>query len=122
MLRSAEVAAEKPAAYVRNAQREANTDRASQALLVPTRQQVRCAQFRQRKTGKQQSGQFENLNSIAMDYPDIRMLLMQPGQIVVIINDIMKEEASEILKIPFNTATQKQTVGYDTQVKLYEYL
>ena len=117
-MRDAEAALEKLAEYVRRARRDANIDRASQALLVPTANQVRDAQKRLRKTAKNQGGQFENLLSIAVDYPDIRMLLMQPGQIVVIINEVMKEEATEILKIPFDRAQQKQTVGYYTQFEL----
>ena len=116
VIRSAEAATEKPAEFVRKVRREANTDRASQALKVLSATAVRDSQFRLRKASKLQGGQFENLTSLAMDYPDIRMLLLQPGQIVIIINDVMKDEAREILKISFNNSTHKQTVGYDTQV------
>ena len=74
----------------------------------PKPSQVCNAQHRLRKGGKA-GGQFENLNSLALDHPDIRFLMTQPSVVVVVINPRIIEQAREILRITFETAEHKQT-------------
>ena len=104
VIRLAEATADRPLHYYNKATSEVDQDEASLRLLAPrTKRQVRTAKARLRLATKA-GGQFENLNALAMDYPDIRLLTMQAGIIVVIVNPIMQEQAKEILSIDYNTA------------------
>ena len=99
----------------------AKPDATTQNLLCPRNvSQVRNAKqrFKKKYSG---TDYLTNLIQLSLQYEDIRFLNVAPDLIMVNISPFMLEQARAILKIDYDTARQKQQVGYDTQFKLGDY-
>ena len=64
---------------------------------------------------------FSNLNRLAMEYEDIKLLVTVPDLILVSVNPVMLEQVREILRIDYDQARFKQLLGYDTQFGLGDF-
>ena len=121
VLRELEVSKEKPYRTYQQHVFNAPPDATSQNLLVPRNiTQVRnCKQrFRKEKKG---TDSLTNLIRISLEYEDVRFLMTAPDLVMVSITSEMLKQVREILKIDYNTARQKQCLGYDTQFNLGDY-
>ena len=121
VLRDLEITKEKPFRKYQQDTMGAPPDATTQQLLVPRNvSQVRNAKqrFRKQHTG---SDHLTNLVRISMEHQDIRFLAVTPDLIMVSITPFMLEQVRTILKLDYDTAEQKQMLGYDTQFNLGDY-
>ena len=121
VLRDLEIAKEKPFRTYQQETMNAPPDATTQNLLVPRNiSQVRNAKHR---FTKQNSGsdRLTNLIRISLEYQDIRLLTVAPDLIMVSITPVMLEQVRTIMKLDYDSARQKQLLGYDTQFNLGDY-
>ena len=121
VLRELEVTSKKPFQAYQEAVFNAPTDATTQSLRVPRNiTQVRNSRqkFRREKRG---TDSLTNLIRQGLEYEDMRFLMVSPDIVMVSITPEMLKQAKEILKINYNTARNKQVLGYDTQFNLGDY-
>ena len=121
VLRDLEVAPTKPFQTYQEGVFNAPTDATSQNLLVPRNiTQVRNAKQRFRREQKG-TDSLTNLIRLSLEYEDMRLLIVSPDIVMVSITPEMLKEVKQILKINYDTARNKQLLGYDTQFNLGDY-
>ena len=112
VLREVEASTDKPFKVYQNQVRNAPPDASTQNLRVPRCiTQVRNAKQRFRKDNKG-TDSFTNLIRLSTEHEDIRFLMTAPDLVMVTSTSEMLKQTRSILKIDYDTARQKQLLGY----------